>query len=195
MWEYKAGRKIDDVAIFPELYAAVIAKDLITGRVLLFDVSGRILWNSKINTHIGEASLDISSRLIVVGTLQGVYLFEKNGDRVWRNALSGIRSVAITSDGKYIAAGAVDGKAYLLSYRGKIVWKKVLSSAVRKVLVTDEGNYVCNDGKGLRIFNPQGALIWKFEGDVSAFDITPDLSKIVIGKEDGQLILFGWDGK
>ncbi|HEC96176.1 MAG TPA: WD40 repeat domain-containing protein [Euryarchaeota archaeon] len=111
----------------------------------------RVLWEYDIPTTVISAEMTPNAEYIAVGAYNGVYLFSKNGEVLWHYPFepSKTRSVyvAITPDGKYIAATSLiehDGSyVYLFSRDGDLIWrKKVSNSFVLSVDISDDGKYL-----------------------------------------------------
>lgn len=81
--------------------------------------------------------------------------------------------LAISDDGKTIAAGTYDGSVYLVNETGAVLWNKTTSSGTRylhSLLLSPDGNYLAvsdsgsvpasNPEKNIRLIHKSGEALW-----------------------------------
>ena len=102
-----------------------------------FDALGNLRWKEKIPDHVVTAGASTpDGQRIAVGTIGGmVYLFDGQGNLLWKRYLSGENNVgstghnavAISQDGKRIVVGSAPGNCIMVyNEKGTIVWKKCI---------------------------------------------------------------------
>jgi len=106
-------------------------------------------------------------------------------------AQSYIGSVAISSNGSYIAVGSSDKKVYLLSSSGSVLWSKNTNQYVVSVAISSDGNYVAagtydsgfpGDSGSIRWYSQSGQDVWGcYGGSVRSVAISSDGSYIAAG--------------
>jgi hypothetical protein len=120
-------------------------------KVIFMTRDKRVLWNHDITTTITSVEITPNAEYTAVGAYDGVYLFSKNGKLFWHYPFDLFKTrsvyVAITPDGRYIAATALiehdGGYVYLFSKDGNLLWeKKVSDSFVLSVDISDDGKYL-----------------------------------------------------
>jgi len=146
-------------------YIAVVG-----GRVTFMTKDKEIVWDYNIPSTVMSLEMTPNAEYIVAGAGTGVYLFSKDGTLLWQYELDpfkvGIISVAITPDGRYIAATALiehkGGYVYLFSKDGTLLWeKKVSDSPVFSIDISDDGKYlVVGSERGWILLNKNGDLIY-----------------------------------
>ncbi|MEM2902441.1 MAG: PQQ-binding-like beta-propeller repeat protein [Candidatus Bathyarchaeia archaeon] len=121
---------------------------------------------------------------------------------VWRYTATGsVTSVAISSNGLYVAVGSKDGFIYLLDrLRGDKLWKYAVWSRINDVSISEDGSYVVAGGSnGILYFfdrNLTGnSYLWKYSLGTSVLStsISGDGECVVVGCFDQRLYFFEKD--
>jgi len=116
---------------------------------------------------------------------------------MWRYKTSDdVRSVAISSDGKYIVAGCWDGNIYFLNRYGTLLWKYETGDNILSVAITPDGRYIVAGSDSIYLFSRDGWLLWKYwiGSDVLSVAISSDGKYIVAGTESGNVYLLNNQG-
>jgi WD40 repeat protein len=108
------------------------------------------------------------------------------------------RSVSISSDGSYIAAGSEDGKVYLFSRSsGTPLWSYRTGGIVNSVSISSDGSYIAaggDDGEVYLFSRSSGTPLWSYQTGsydiVYSVSISSDGSYIAAGSGDGKVYLF-----
>ncbi|GBF36882.1 DUF5711 family protein [Methanofervidicoccus abyssi] len=212
VWKYDTGGWVDSVSITPDGNYIVAGGN----GIYLFNNNGDLLWKyEKDLVYISSVSITPDGKYIVAGVgdtisggaighiNNGIYLFNNNGNLLWRyQPEDDVTSVAITPDGKYIAigSGGFNDNIYLFNNNGDELWKyKTDEYWVNSVSITPDGNYIVagSEDKNVYLFNREGRLLWKYETGnlVWSVSITPDGNYIVAGSWDGNVYLFNKEGR
>jgi len=119
--------------------------------VIFMSNDKQVLWEYHIPTTVRSVDMTPDAEYIAVGALNGVHLLSRDGKLLWHYESDPFKTrgfyVAITSDGRYIAAAALiehdGGYVYLFSRDGNLLWKKKVSdSFVLSVDISDDGKYL-----------------------------------------------------
>jgi hypothetical protein len=115
LWSYDTEYSVYGVSISPEGgYVASIGSG-----IFFFDGNGNQLWNT--TSPFGESvSVSVNGNHIAAGSasyisVDKISLLNKTGGELWNwDVDSDVSSVAITSDGKFVAAGVEEGFVYFI---------------------------------------------------------------------------------
>jgi WD40 repeat protein len=123
--------------------------------------------------------------------------FIQTKEPLWSyNAGGAVWSVAISSDGNYIAAGSEDNKVYLFSRAsGTMLWSYKTGNWVHLVAISSDGNYIVTgswDDEVYLFSRADNTPIWGYNtGDVvRSVAISSDGNYIVAGDLDNKVYLF-----
>ncbi|RLI84130.1 MAG: hypothetical protein DRP01_08390, partial [Archaeoglobales archaeon] len=115
-----------------------------------------------------------------------------------------VRSVAISSDGKYVVAGSDDKKVYFFDKSGKLLWSYDTGDWVRSVAISSDGEYVVVGtgyilyvGGIVYFFDRSGKLLWSYRtaDEVESVAISSDGEYVVAGSKDYKVYFFDRSGK
>lgn len=108
-----------------------------------------------------------------------------------------VDSVAISKEGKYVAAGSSqDTNVYFIS-EGQIRWKYKMKAHVRCLTISEDGGYIlvgAEDGS-LYLLDRNSKLIWEESVSANSVVISQDLKYIVLGGNDCNIYFFTRYGK
>jgi len=113
-----------------------------------------------------------------------VYLYNREGNLLWNYTTGwsakwgGVRGVAISSDGNYVAAGSGDAYVYFFNREGKLLWSY------------RTGDMLCTFGTRDNITSRICG-----EGTIGAVSVSSDGSYVAVGAYDGNVYLFSRDGR
>lgn len=157
-----------------------------------------------IKASSGTSGPSSSNRLIAVaGSSNGnVYAYNETGSLLW-SCYTGadVASVAMSSDGEYIAVGSLANKLYLFSRDGAKLWEKTVPIAYggsgyggesKSVAISSDGEYIvagCTDN--LYVYKNDGKLQWSHVGEETCVGIAPNATYIAAcNRYDGTLDFF-----
>ncbi|GEM_PF-3825841 len=150
-----------------------------------------------------------NDRYVAAGTQAGdkngsVYFFDNNGTLFWKyTADRQILQVAVSSDGKYLAAagsqfyhygthgpaGWNNGEVYYFDKKGNLLWKYdgTGSVAVTNIVISSDGSYVAvGSDKAILYFDKNGNLLWTYpvtRSNDHTVSISPDGSYVATKDE------------
>ncbi len=146
---------------------------------------GSPVWSAAISADGQSAVYGLDS----AGTYEGVLLFspnQKSPAKKWQTDWW-IRSLGMSSDGKYIAVGSGDHRIYLIDKdKDQPVWKFEAGDRVGTVGISSNGQYLVGGSKDKKIYflaKESGKPLWEFQTDswVNAVAISADGNFIVAG--------------
>ncbi len=159
------------------------------------------LWSQAVEGNFVRLAVSPDSSYVVAGTGHGgrngaVYLFNKQGQALWRRDLDRIVvSVAISYNGSVVAVAgsqlnvAADflqnGSLYLFDRRGNLLWNLTTGGfPVLDVKVSTDGStVVAITNQKILYFDKQGDFLWSYgtpTGALVALDSSNDASQIVV---------------
>jgi len=105
-----------------------------------------------------------------------------------------VESVAVSSDGSYIAAGNY-GEVYFFNREGKLLWSYGTGDSVISVAVSSDGSYIAAGSDKVYFFNREGRLLWsyKIDHDVDSVAVSSDGSYIAAGSD--KVYFFNREGR
>ena len=146
---------------------------------------GSPVWSAAISADGQSAVYGLDS----AGTYEGVLLFspnQKSPAKKWQTDWW-IRSLGMSSDGKYIAVGSGDHRIYLIDKdKDQPVWKFEAGDRVGTVGISSNGQYLVGGSKDKKIYflaKESSKPLWEFQTDswVNAVAISADGNFIVAG--------------
>ncbi|MFQ5815173.1 MAG: WD40 repeat domain-containing protein [Candidatus Hydrothermarchaeaceae archaeon] len=144
---------------------------------------------------MGRATLRIGLllSLLVMGTVHAVPQLEVDGTV----ATSGVvKSIDISSDGEYAAAGTEDGYVYFINRSWGVSWRERLHGPILSIAVSSGGEFVvAGDDSNIYLFNKTGGWLWGDEGRmigdyVRDVDISARGDFVAAGSSNNFLYLF-----
>jgi len=159
---------------------------------------GSPVWSAAISADGQSAVYGLDS----AGTYEGILLFnpnQKTPTKKWQTDWW-IRSLAMSSDGKYIAAGSGDHKIYLIDKdKDQPVWQFEAGDRVGTVGISSNGQYLVGGSKDKKIYflaKESSRPLWKFQTDswVNAVAISADGNFIVAGNGIAHYLAEGQHG-
>jgi WD40 repeat protein len=150
-----------------EKYVAVAGGLYDNAHVILFDVSGRELWDSQAPYSVLAFAVNNDGSRIAVGDLSGtIRVFDRSGDVLSRRDLrSAVRSIAITQLGTVAAVGG-DNVMYVLDGATNILWKhaEIGASLPFDIQVSRDGKRVAvghstGESLGIAVINENGTVM------------------------------------
>jgi len=103
--------------------------------------------------------------LAAAGDQRGVELYSRDGF-LWRRELDErVSSIALSRDGKVVAAGTESGVVHLFDKAGALKWSVRTSWPVSSLSVSREGGYTLVGGEGgAALIDSDGRVIWSYNG-------------------------------
>lgn len=164
----------------------------------IFNRTGDSVWDYQNGYFVYAVSLSGNGTVLVAGVDdETLKYFDWSREDSWSRAFpDDILSIAITSDGRYIAAGTKGGGVYLLKADGIELWHFQLpGKEVSHIAVSGDGSTIAAScaHEMIHVFNRNGKALWsRAYPRISGLSVSPDGSFIAAGG-DG-LSLFGRDG-
>lgn len=161
---------------------------------------GKWLWYYTVGrSETGDVSISADGEYIAVGAAKdvfgsggGINLYNKNGNLLWKytidqSTLSGDKySVAISSSGKYIAAGNYgNNNLYFFDRDQQFLWN-YNTGKIKSVSISPDGDYIlaATDNKAY-MFDRNGNLLWSLEiNAIQDVAISQDALTIVVATSD-----------
>jgi len=106
------------------------------------------------------------------------------------------RGLAITPNGKYLAAGSWDHNVYLFDTSNPVpLWNRTIVGLVGEVAISDDGEYIVigSDDNNVYLFHRSSSTpLWNYTAGnlISTVAITPDGQYIVAGSWDYNIYVF-----
>ena len=204
LWSYNIHSRLDDIHLSKSgSYVVVGSRDTYT---YFFDNTGLLLWRSKADSRIREVATSTSANYVVSASgskdifLHDNYSSNMRGSVSWRHQLGGdITTLAISSDGHYIAAGATDNFFYYYDKLGKLHWKHSVENQINAIALAPRGDYIALGVEGgtypgqVCLYSAAQGLLWRYltgAQGVKDVAITTNGRYIVAGTGDGVVSLF-----
>ncbi len=204
LWSYNIHSRLDDIHLSKSgSYVVVGSRDTYT---YFFDNTGLLLWRSKADSRIREVATSTSANYVVSASgskdifLHDNYSSNMRGSVSWRHQLGGdITTLAISSDGHYIAAGATDNFFYYFDKLGKLHWKHSVENQINAIALAPRGDYIAVGVEGgtypgqVCLYSAAQGLLWRYltgAQGVKDVAITTNGRYIVAGTGDGVVSLF-----
>jgi len=157
---------LDDVAISSDgSYVAAVSSGWSLpdnkGNISFFDAEGELLWDYELTTFCVQSIAVSSKGAHVVAGGDPLLLLTRGGERLWfyeGNARVYAGSVAISSDGSYIAA-CPDSKVSFFNKGGELLWSYKIGRAteeapIQNIAISHNASYiVAAGGRSICLFN------------------------------------------
>jgi len=109
-----------------------------------------------------------------------------------------MNSVAVSSNGLYVAAGGEDRKVYFMNSEGKLLWSFDSGAAVRSIVISRDGTYVAvgDANNYVYLFDSEGKTIWsrKTGSLINCVSMTPYAYYVAAGGSNYNVYLFDRKG-
>lgn len=166
-------------------------------KLSFFTTDGALLWQFPLYAETtavavsDDGSLVATARCNPTASDTGVYLLDHNGQIVWFALPGSFLEVRISPDNKYLAAGDLDGRLYVLDIASKkTVWQRFVNDQVRTLAFdSDNGTLYAGSGDGYFCsFLMDGTLVWRTY--VGGWSTSFNMSKnyILVGGKEGYFI-------
>ena len=160
--------------------------------------NGKYIWYKDASGEIEDVEMsDDGSRYYILTTDDIIYSFDKYGNKNWEKELNvNTVEIAIDKQGEYILTkpGDSGAKVFLLDKHGDVEWMKPLSD-VGVISISDYMEYVViSEKRELRMYDLAGNEVasYHLDGEYGTFfvclDMTPDVSKMVLGTTNSMLV-------
>jgi WD40 repeat protein/very-short-patch-repair endonuclease len=168
LWKYEI-EEVESVPFFVEVSITSDGKHIAAGgedgNIDLLNREGVLLrtYKSGSVSRIEDVAITPKGNYIAAGDKTAVYLLNEGGDVLWdyrtgritSNVVAKYTSVAVTSDGKYIAAATTrdygNYKLRLLS-EGLLLWSHDFDTPVLSVSMTPDGKYIIAGGSDKNVY-------------------------------------------
>jgi len=106
--------------------------------------------------------------------------------------------VAISADGRNVAAVSEDSRVYYFNQSGTLLWSNITGYSLENVAMSTDGQYVAAASRDHNVyfFNASGFRLWNFTAGnvVKSVSVTADGQYITAGSDDSAIYLLGKDG-
>jgi len=179
---YRADRIITSLLLFCFLIAALC------GTVSAGKGEYTPLWELGANDAVSSVAVAQDGSAIVAGAGSTVYLLDREGHVLWRNAAgSRVQGVGISPEGSHIGVAA--DKLYLFDREGNLLWAEKTTFIYRSVALSSNGMYVaagCDNG-AVFIFDRNKKQLWDYDMGTDSYGIAIS--------ENGRRIAIGCDNQ
>ncbi|WFN37320.1 PQQ-binding-like beta-propeller repeat protein [Methanomicrobium antiquum] len=220
LWEYMTGGPVSCIKISSDggyIVAGTDSGSSGISKIMLFNSNGSLLWEVGTSpTCCDVISVDISQNgeYVAAGTdYNKIYLFFKNGTEIldyttygpsdtayyqyWYEGNPG-QYVALSDDGRYLAAGSLDCYVYLFSNNGTRLWRYKGERPFCVTDITSDGSRIVSvsDTGTIFLFNRTGYLLWSYDTGSIIRSIKTDSSGdlIVAGSNSSEIYCLNGSG-
>jgi len=177
------------------------------GSVYYFDKNGTLLWNYTSDRQILSVAASSDGSYVVAGGGQFyaigtygpagndngmVYFFDGKGNLLWKYDTNRpyVMSVAVSSDGSYVAVGTETDILYF-DKQGKLLWSySVPQTNIHPVAISPDGSYVATkDEATVELFDKQGKLLWNHTAGHGTQEDTSAGSLYLTMSSDGRYVI------
>ena len=165
-----------------------------------------LAWKTKTGSNENVAAISRDGKFVATGDISlcdtqntsRVHLYSTSGDPLWEYPVGPmIYSVALSSNGEYLAAGGYKNSLYLFNRNGALLWKfgesdHILNNTVFAVAISEDGSTIaanCADGYQY-IFSKDGSVLSKNKPEKygNGIALTGDGAFIASGSGDKVLL-------
>lgn len=208
IWEYKAEGDIHGLAISSNGDYIAAGAHCPDRRIYLFSKNSNqplVSYVSSKDSPVWTADISSDGKYAVYGldggwNFNNIFIFSPDKNEPFRGyAVPGwVRSVSVSEDGKYIAAGSgVDHTLYLLDRDSdKEIWKREVGERVGAVSISAKGDYIAAGSKDKNVYlfskeNPEP--LWNYNAGewVNTIAISADGNYIIAGTGASQYLSEG----
>jgi WD40 repeat protein len=119
------------------------------GKIYYFDFfedkEGKPVWSYEIGGLLHDVAISRDGEYVAAVPTSDdakIYFFDKSGKLLWSRKTVGETYVAISGDGKYVAAASSDHRVYFLDKTGNVLWSHQTGGPVNRVSISWDGEYV-----------------------------------------------------
>lgn len=181
------------------------------GELYYFDKNGTLLWWKGRGESQGKnVAVSDSGDYIARGTgsHNWVDYYFNNGTSLWYFTTYNLESspdghdftgvhVAISADGRNVAAVSEDSRVYYFNQNGSLLWSNITGYSLENVAMSSDGKYIAVASRDHNVYyyNATGSRLWNFTtGDVvKSVAIDADGQYIAVGSNDSRVYLLGND--
>lgn len=189
LWTYETNGTVRELSPFSSdgnFFALASMGNFVT-KVYLFSKDGKSSWGHEYNVISQAVSLSADGNYVVVGSNNGLYLYNREGGLLWNRDIGAVDSAFSTVDGSYIAAVAWNTTyrggmiLYYFDRHGKLLWRKENVKPPFS-FSADEG-YVLAGGS---VFGKEGSVVRNSIADRAY--ISSDGGHVAMATKGGRLI-------
>lgn len=176
-------------------------------KISLVNKEGKLLWSYPTERDIHCIAISSDGNYIAGGSLESqsvnvndnkIFFFSREGNLLWEYTTDYVESIAISSDGRYIAA--ISGPTiFFFSSDGKLLWSSKVKGWLRSLAISADGKavFVGSADNNVYYYSSDGIQRWKYStGDwVESVSLSSDGHYAVAGSRDHKVYFFAADGK
>ncbi len=196
LWELGANDAVSSVAIAQDGSTIVASAG---SMVYLLDQQGNVLWKTVAGSRVNGIGISPEGSRIGVAA-DKLYLFDRDGGQLWAEKTSFIyRSVALSSNGMYVAAGCDNGAVYIFDRNKKQLWDYDMGTDSYGIAISENGRKIAIgcDNQGVYYLNSREGESWSYGTGklVKGIALTPDARFVAAGSYDRCVYLSTGEGE
>ncbi|WP_292366339.1 WD40 repeat domain-containing protein [Methanoculleus sp. UBA208] len=161
LWELGANDAVSSVAVTQD--GSTIAA-CAGSTVYLLDRQGDVLWKTAVGSRVQDVGISPEGSRIGVAA-DKLYLFDREGNLLWAEKTTFIyRSVALSSNGMYVATGCDNGAVYIFDRNKKQLWDYDMGTDSYGIAISENGRRIaigCDD-QGVYLLNSREGESWSY---------------------------------
>ncbi len=113
-----------------------------------------------------KKQLILSGLIFITAAVAWSFAVNSEYTPVWNQTTGGwVRSIGISRDGEFIAAGSEDTRIHMFNKTGGRLWSYQTGSYINSVALTNDGSYVAgaSDDTNVYFFDRNGTVIWRYD--------------------------------
>lgn len=159
----------------------------------------KLKWSFEADSLITDIKISDDGKVTILGSEKGsVYILSDKGKLIKKLTMpEKIIKVAVSPEGKYFAFQCLNGKVYLVSKYGFILWSKKLNNYGRGVDISSDGRFLAvGINNEIYYIDKKGEIFWdyKLPDWVNIIKISQDAHYIFAGVKNGLLFCISDDG-
>ena len=189
VWRYPTDSPVTALKNHKGIYASTS-----DGSIIKLNDSGKLIWSRDIPGYIGYGNaLDADEYRLLTGSMDGfIYMFDTNKTFQWKRLIgSYVTNVKILED-RLIAIS--DRQVYIVDFDGRVRRNLNISGYIRRAAIMKDRIIVGMDDLNLIGYDLNGSVIFNNNIGSPITAIKAD-ENILIGTQDGEIILFSKEGK
>lgn len=143
LWQHTVGGPLRSISISPEGKSIVVGSE--DHRVYLFDRPGKEQWHFTTGWSVSAGTqLASNTDAVVAGSEDHfVYLLDRYGKSRWQyNTGHAVNTVAITPDGRFVAAAGDGETIFLFDATGNLLWNYSTGANIQNLVLSRDGRFL-----------------------------------------------------
>ncbi|KLK87326.1 hypothetical protein SZ63_12140 [Methanoculleus sediminis] len=196
VWGLGANGPVSSVAVTHDGSTIVASADSV---VYVLDQQGNVLWKASVGGRVNSVGISPEGSRIGVAA-DKLYLYDGEGGLLWTEKTTFVyRSVDLSSNGMYVAAGCDNGAVYIFDRNKKQLWDYDMGTDSYDLAISENGRRIAIgcDNQGVYLLNSREGESWSYGTGklVRGIDLTPDGRFVAAGSVDRCLYLSTGEGE